>query len=166
MWRIDPFLQTVTELEATIVVSAFAARVRRGHYGHGLQVRVPTVATAMSAITTSIKLAGKRCPFKETEDNYVLPIKRLVEGLKRDDPPAIPQLAVPIAVPEECCKRGLASSSYCEQATGDLTIIAFYYLLRCGEYTAPRFVKKNGIYRRATRTKQFTVGNVGADYNH
>ena len=139
MWKIDPFLQSVTELEAKIVISAFAARVRKGYYGHKLQVKVLTVATAMSAITTSIKLAGKRCPFKETsEDNYVLPIKRLVEGFKREDPPAIPKLAVPIAVPEECCNRGLASSSFCEQATGDLIIIASYYLLGCGEYTAPR----------------------------
>ena len=129
MWKIDPFFQAVNEHEATIVVSAFAARVWTGHYGHGLQVRVPTVATEMSAITASIKLAGKRCPFKETKDNYVLPIKRLVEGLKGEDPPAIPQLAVLIAVPEECCKRGLASSSFCEQATVDPTIIAFYYLL-------------------------------------
>ena len=48
------------------------------------------------------------------------------------------------------------------QATGDLINIAFYYLLRCGEYTAPRYVKrKDGTTRRATRTKQFCIGDVG-----
>jgi hypothetical protein len=36
MWKIDPFLQSVTELEAKIVISAFAARVRKGYYGHKL----------------------------------------------------------------------------------------------------------------------------------
>jgi hypothetical protein len=48
-----------------------------------------------------------------------------------------------------------------QQAIADLSLIAFFYLLRVGEYTAPRFVNNNGRTVRATRTVQFTVGNVG-----
>ena len=48
-----------------------------------------------------------------------------------------------------------------QQAVGDLTVIAFYYLLRSGEYTKPRLVKRNGKMVRATRTVQFRVQDVG-----
>ena len=82
--------------------------------------------------------------------------------MRRQDPPPIPQLAVPVSVPENACTRGLQSLCPRDQATGDLINIAFYYLLRCGEYTAPRFVKRrDGTLRRATRTKQFCVGDIG-----
>ena len=48
------------------------------------------------------------------------------------------------------------------QATGDLIFIAFYYLLRYGEYTAPRYIQRHdGTLKRATHTKQFMLGYVG-----
>jgi SLT domain-containing protein len=47
------------------------------------------------------------------------------------------------------------------QAAGQLAIIAFYYLLRVGEYTKPHMVIHNGKAMRATRTKQFSYNNVG-----
>ena len=48
------------------------------------------------------------------------------------------------------------------QETGDLLLINFYYLLRCGEYTSPRYVfHRNSTLNRDTRTNQFTVGDVG-----
>ena len=55
----------------------------------------------------------------------------------------------------------LSSSSPSRQAVGQLTLIAFYYLLRVGEYTKPRYVVRNGRRERTTRTRQFTVSNVG-----
>ena len=44
---------------------------------------------------------------------------------------------------------------------GQLIIIAFYFLLRVGEYTTPRYVTHNGKKEKATRTKQFIIENVG-----
>jgi hypothetical protein len=58
-------------------------------------------------------------------------------------------------------REGYATSSTRAQATGDLGLIAFFYLLRVGEYTAPRVVVKNGRIVHATRTKQFRVMDVG-----
>jgi hypothetical protein len=81
--------------------------------------------------------------------------------MRRLDSPAIPQLAVPVAVPIEMAREGYATSSTRAQATGDLGLIAFFYLLRVGEYTAPRVVVKNGRIVHATRTKQFRVMDVG-----
>ena len=47
------------------------------------------------------------------------------------------------------------------QSTGDLAIIAFYYLLISGEYTKPQKLKQNKKLVRATKTQQFSVQYVG-----
>ena len=84
-----------------------------------------------------------------------------MEGFKRKDPPAIPQMAVPKEVPEAAQKLAYLTSNARLHAAGDLTVIAFYFLLRSGEYTKPRTVKRNGKMVRATRTIQFRVCDVG-----
>jgi hypothetical protein len=85
----------------------------------------------------------------------------MVEGFRRQDPPSVPQLAVPIVVATTSFEAGIASEDPKLNACGCLVLIAFYYLLRVGEYTKPRMVTRNGKKVRATRTKQFSVGNVG-----
>ena len=144
-WRIDAFLQNCEKLDVIIVVAAFATWVRTGYFGRSYEIKVPTVAKGLAAITTSIRMVGQSCPFKETEEEFVLPIKQLVEGLQQYDPPPIPQLAVPVSVLEDCCKHSVIINNPWQQATGDLINIDFYYLLRCGEYTAPHYVwRKEG----------------------
>jgi hypothetical protein len=85
----------------------------------------------------------------------------MIEGFRRDDPPSTPQLAVPITVAQTCFEAALSTDDPKIAATGHLCLIAFYYLLRVGEYTRPRFTTSNGSKVRATRTKQFTFSNVG-----
>ena len=85
----------------------------------------------------------------------------MLEGFKRLDPPPTPQMAVPVDAPEEARRLGLATGDSLQTAAGDLTVIAFYFLLRSGEYTKPRQVRQNGKWIRATRTKQFKVGDIG-----
>ena len=70
-------------------------------------------------------------------------------------------MAVPKEVPEAACKLAYLTNSARLQAAGDLTVVAFYFLLRSGEYTKPRKVKRNGKMVRATRTVQFRVQDVG-----
>ena len=85
----------------------------------------------------------------------------MVEGFRRDDPPSIPQLAVPIIVPNACFEACMRTSEQKLRSSGCLVLVAFYYLLRVGEYTKPRMITRNGKRVRATRTKQFSVANVG-----
>ncbi len=85
----------------------------------------------------------------------------MIEGMRRQDPPSIPQVAVPVIVAEEACRLGQATGDQIQTAAGQLAIIAFYFLLRSGEYTKPRRVRRNGSWVRATRTKQFSVGDIG-----
>ena len=96
------------------------------------------------------------------EDEYILPVKCLTEGLRRKDLPPIPQLAIPTRVLNECCDWGLLRKSPYMPETGDLNIIAFNCILRCGKYTAPKYVLQiYGTLKRAMRTKQFMVRDLG-----
>ena len=83
--------------------------------------------------------------------------------MRRLDPLLIPQLAVPIAVIIQAYMAAYAATTTNRiRAIADLIIIAFYFLLRVGEYTRPRQVRvKNGKGQCATRTEQFQVKNVG-----
>ena len=49
-WKRSPFLDDATQLEANIILQAFAARVRIGFYGEGNQVKVQTVSKALAAV--------------------------------------------------------------------------------------------------------------------
>lgn len=161
MFKVDPFLQNVHPIDRDLVVSAFAARVRTGAFGRGKQVTAKEVRTALAAVSKTIELAGQHSPLYRADNKYTLQLERCVEGMKRDDPPATPQLALPVTVVEALHQRATAAQCPQLSAISDLASIAFYYLLRVGEYTHPRMVKNQGKHVRATRTVQFTVGNVG-----
>ena len=159
--QVDPFLRSTTPLQRDIALTAFAARVRTGSYGRGAKIKVSGVQDALVAISKTIELAGERSPLYRDEGKYNLPIERLVEGFRRNDPPAVPQLAIPISVPNHCYKATLTTADEHFKAAGQLSLIAFYYLLRVGEYTKPRFVHRNGKKVKASKTVQFSAGNVG-----
>ena len=157
----EPYLSGCSPLKQNIIITAFAARVRTGHYGRGRRVKVQTVAHALSAISKTLELAGQSSPVYETPGTYRVPVARLMEGYRRVDPPAVPQIAVPAKVPRACQQAAYKTKNDNLKAIGDLAIIAFYYLLRVGEYTKPRFVNRAGKSKRATRTIQFTIGDIG-----
>ena len=73
----------------------------------------------------------------------------------------MPQLDVPVTVPHAAFMDGITSTNPFVRHIGCLILVDFYFLLRVGEYTKPRTVLKDGKCVRATRTKQFVVGNVG-----
>ena len=161
LFKKEPFLKDCTNAEKVIIITAFAARVRKGFYGKGKQVTVQSVTQALAAITKTCELAGEPSPVLQAEKTYRAPVARLVEGFRREDPPATPQLAIPVAVPIQCYNAAYKTSSNKQKAVGDLALIAFYYLLRVGEYTKPKFITVEGKQVRATRTVQFAVENVG-----
>ena len=75
-------------------------------------------------------------------------------GFRKEDPLPQPELAVPVAVPQSIAQRGLTDGATSkEQAVGDLALIAFFYLLRVGEYT-----KKSK--KTNTRTIQFRLMDI------
>ena len=75
-------------------------------------------------------------------------------GFRKNDKLPVPELAVPVGVPEQMANVGLLSGATPkEQAMGDFGLIAFYYLLRVGEYTQKR-------KRAKTRTIQFRFSDI------
>ena len=97
----------------------------------------------------------------EAEGECIIPLKHIVESFRRLYPASIPQIAVPLDVPEAAIKMRYLTPNACKHATVDLTNIAFYYLLRSGEYTKRIKEKCNGKMVRATCTLQSRVCDIG-----
>ena len=89
---------------------------------------------ALRSISTQLKLDGKQNPLADAQGKHPQAIRQLLEGYRREDPPTQPKLAIPLAV-----ITFLLSGSHNKNARGravaNLDVIAFYYLLRVGEYT-------------------------------
>ena len=75
-----------------------------------------------------------------------------LKGFKRNDEPSRPKLAIPVIVVQFLVYSAQFQDKK-TKAIADLCLIAFYYLLRVGEYT---YHKKS----QRRRTKQFRVGDV------
>ena len=155
----SPYLDRKND-DPIIILTGFAARVRSGFYGWGKRVGVQSVSDALGAISKTIEMGGGVSPIYREPGKYLLPLERMVESYRRQDPPPIPQLAVPVLVAESCYETGNQKNATPRmRATGELSIIAFYFLLRIGEYTMPSRIHERWD-NRLTRTVQFTVGNV------
>jgi hypothetical protein len=118
-------------------LTGFAGAVRQGAYGRGSQVRGGTVLTALSAVGKTIALDKGIDPTKVPgQKDFIPAVKQMLDGFVRDDPPTMKKLPVEVDVPEWLMERGLQpEATTLETAVGCLTLVAFYYLLRVGEYT-------------------------------
>ena len=112
-------------------LTGFAGRVRRGAYGRGKRVQAGTVVGALTSIGQEIVLACGENPTKLAWSDKCLPrLQQMYDGWRKEDPATTKQLPVEADVPE------LLADSTTERdcAVGDLTLVAFNYLLRKGEY--------------------------------
>jgi hypothetical protein len=132
---VDPLLTKVPTPERIELLTSFAERVRNGHCGNGNRVRAATVQVALCAIGKTYEMDGRPNPTYRSKGKYWLPIERLVESYRRQDPPAQHKLAVPVSLVEYLMDLRKASTSEKVKAVCDMSTIAFYYLLRVGEYT-------------------------------
>jgi len=79
----------------------------------------------------------------------------MLKGFANFDPATEKKLAAHPDLPEFACRHGYEGrNSPQRQAAGDLVCIAYYYLLRVGEYTTKTRRKKR------TRTRQFRAKDV------
>ena len=84
-----------------------------------------------------IALARGVNPTKMENSDKLLPrLTQMLDGWRKQDPPTIKKLPVEADVPELLSTVGaLPTANQLDQAIGDLALIAFYFLLRVGEYT-------------------------------
>ncbi len=153
---VDPFLQGTPFLERICLLKGFAGRVRTGYYGRGKQVQAGSVSSAITSVGQTIALATNSNPTKIVGSEKLLPhLQQMIDGFRKADPPTVKQLPVEVDVPELLVKHGLApNASELDHAIGDLTMIAFYYLLRIGEYTT------KGVRNNSKQTEEFKLVNI------
>jgi len=152
--HLHPFLQDLAHSEQIAVFQAFAEWVRQGKVGRGHQVRAGSVQDALSALGKTFELAGYVNPlYQPNTGKFDIRIRRQLEAFRRLDPPTKPQLAVPLAIPNWIFQASRSSKKPQIQAVGELALIAFYFLLRVGEYTQSHS-------KLTTRTKQFRLCDV------
>ena len=152
-WHRSPYLVDCSKAQQAHILATFAVGIRQGEYGRGRRVTAQSVGKALSAVGQTIQMAGYDDPTKIYGGRErILPLRRLLEAYTRADPAPRPQLAVPASTIEfmqaEAERLGRQGRT---GAVADLATLAFFYLLRVGEYTMPA---------RRTRTVQFRVCDV------
>ena len=79
----------------------------------------------------------------------------MLDGMHKQDPPTVKKFPVEADVPEFLSSVGqLDQANDLDKAIGDLALIAFYYLLRVGEYTI------KGARNNTKQTVQFWIKDV------
>jgi hypothetical protein len=88
-------------------------------------------------------------------DKLLPRLSQIYDGWRKEDPPTTKQLPVEANIPKllAACGRD-ENASELERAIGDLSLIAFYYLLRIGEYTI------KGKRKETKQTVQFKYKDV------
>ena len=153
---VDPYLQETTYTWKARLLTGFAARVRSGFYGRKAQVSTGAVNSAITAIGTTIALARGINPTKiEHSDKLIPRLSQMFDGWRKADPPVIKKLPVEVDVPELLCRAGhIPTANELDRTIGDLALIAYYYLLRVGEYTT----KNSCNYTK--QTTQFRLRDI------
>jgi len=108
------------------------------------------------AVGQAIALATNTNPTKIVGSDKLLPcLQQMLDGFRKADPPTIKQLPMEADVPEFLVQLGLSlEAGKLDRALGDLTMIAFYYLLHIGKYTT------KGTHNNSKQTEEFKMGNI------
>ena len=149
--QIDPWMRCFNKALRQTHFVAFAARVRTGIFGRAKPVGSQQVEKVMRHVAQTLMLVGcndphRTCGSKELD----LPFRHLLKIHKEQDPAPKPQLTLLVKTIEQARARCQATQPARTQATAELVIIAFFFLLRVGECTMPNATK-------STRTVQLRV---------
>jgi len=127
----------------------FVGRLRKGRRGKAVGAR--SVRAGLGGVNTTIALDTGRQPLHQADGkHYIAQVQHMLAGFKNFDPATEKKLACHPDLPNAACAWGNRKGTLPHQkAVGDLCVIAFYYLLRVGEYTTKTRRKKK------TRTRQF-----------
>jgi hypothetical protein len=126
-----------TAHETTDQLLTIAVAVPEGQYGLGDQVKVQSVERALRHVAQRLVLDGHPDPRQASPGQHSLDLSLawLIKKFRDEDPLAQPKLAIPISIITALSKECRMMPHL--DAVTDLVIIAFFYLLRVGEYTTP-----------------------------
>jgi hypothetical protein len=112
----------------------------------------------LCAIGATFKLEGKPNLTYQAKGQYWLAIERQLEGYWRADPPAQAKLAVPVKVINHLHNAASFAKGTWEMAVANMCLIAFYFLLCLGEYTAHH--KDANTWMLQSQAKDITFWDV------
>jgi hypothetical protein len=159
---VDPLFQGLTHPQQTEFLGAFAHFIQQGGAGKGDPVGAGSVQDALCAVGKTFELAHLPNPTYATTTTGTLPrytyhLAQQLKGYRLEDPATTPQLAVPVALPHLALQTAYTGKAQQEapkrQAAADLINLAFYFLLRVGEYTSNTHTHPNTTQRQ-TQTFQ------------
>jgi hypothetical protein len=103
-----------------------------------------------------IALATNTNPTKIVGSDKLLPrLQQMLDGFRKANLPTTKQLPMEADVPELLVKLGSESDAHeLDRTIGDLTMIAFYYLLCIGKYTT------KGTGNNSKQTEEFKMGDI------
>jgi hypothetical protein len=135
--RIDPYLQeSVAGFDGIPFLQVFAMRYRLGVIApSGNAVRARTVEDALRAIAQEMAAVGSPDPRLNTFGKIDFRLASLWRAWKHEDPPPHRVKPIPLKVLRRLTELALASGAAPLLAVVDMVIIAFFFLLRPGEYT-------------------------------
>jgi hypothetical protein len=139
----------------------FAVAMREGQYGIGGQVKVQSVTTALRAVAQRYILDGHSDPrcASAAQHTLNLPIAGLIKKFKENDPPPQPKLAILVSTIRQIATKYTFSAHH--KAVVGLVVIAFFYLLRVGEYTtSSREHEKRTVPLRKCDVRLWKDGNL------
>ncbi len=151
----DPWLRDTTPAIRSQLHLGFAPRTRTGFFGKGWQVGAQTVEKALRHVAQAFVLEGYPNPRRAgSGSDLALPFTHLLKSFRVRDPAPKPHVALPVhAIDQAMAASNDPNASPREAATAHLIVMAFYFLLRVGEYTLPPG-------HRSTCTVQFCICNI------
>ena len=141
------------------ISTGFGAMVRCGK--RGAPVSAGMVRAGLGSVNTTIAMETGRQPLHQADGkHYIKPIQLMLAGFRNFDPGVQKKLAVHPDLPQAAVEWGTrVRCSERQRAVADLVNVAFYFLLRVGEYTTKtrRRGEKKG---KKKRTRQFRAKDI------
>ena len=139
----DPWLDECSQGERILLLSTFAESVRRNEFGTRALtcLRASTVSSAISDIRTTFRSVD---PGLEDNGKMALNLKRQLDGYIIEDPPPSHQKALPVRIFRYILQN---HSNKVEEAIGQMTICAFFFVMRSCEYSSVKVKGKTELIR-------------------
>ena len=138
-YQLDAHLSGVEPADRIIWIQQFAEQVRSGQSSASKNpVRSSTVADALNSVAQAFTFMGLDDPrFRPGTNNLDPRLARQLKGYANTDAPPMRVRPIPIQILHRATSLAMAENSETIRAASDLMWIAFFFLLRPGEYTQP-----------------------------
>ena len=134
--HLDPYLSSTPDPVPWLQV--FACHVRDGRLSASHQpVRSSTVADALNFVAQTFTVLGQADPRLAPHSTHLdFRLARLLRGYEKSDPPPIRVKPIPLSILHRASLLASTAGDPLSLATADMMWLAFFFLLRPGEYSA------------------------------